>query len=726
MLRFENPRTLLLFGLATLLVLGWLAYAPGLAGGFLFDDYANLPALGATGPVDTWPTFWRYITSGSADPTGRPLALLSFLLDARDWPTDPRPFLRTNVLLHLLNGVLLALLLRKLGRGAVGTASTPGASEPSPLPLSRGERGSELPLFPGERGSGLPFSWNDQASYWWIDLAALLGAAFWLLHPLFVSTTLYIVQREAILPATFALLGLLSWLHGRSRMLAGSTWAGLAWIALGLGAGTLLAVLSKANGILLPALALVIDYVWLRRLDGSRLRGAPTPHISPVGAPLRHDHIPRNYTSTLLVFGWLPALVVLGYLLDSAWNGLVHGISATRPWTLGQRLLTEPRVLMDYLALLWLPRPFTPGLFNDQIAASTSLWSPATTLPAILAVIGLIAGAWLLRKRFPAIALATLFYFVGQSLESSSIALELYFEHRNYLPAMLMFWPLARGLLAPRSHETREFHVLRYAFCAVLVLGLGGMTLARANLWGNQHDQALLWATMNPASPRAQAYAAQAEMAHGEPLRAIARLKPRLAASPQEVQLALNLFAAECAVGHVEDDVMEASFQALRSTRDPGSLLTSWFERLIDQTHQSNCPQANFDTTLALLDAAAANPHLRTIDGRMQDIHYLRGRVALAQRQGNTALAEFDAALKKDVRPAAALKQAALLGSAGRPRLGLDHLNLFDALRHQARKPAFGMQRVHAWVLKRQNYWPNEEARLRRTLQEDVAAQATP
>src|SRR5688500_18346788 len=101
-------------GLALLLFSAWLAYRPGLAGGFLFDDFINLPALGAMGPVDDWPTFWRYLTSGTADPTGRPLALLSFLADARDWPADPAPFLRSNVLLHLLNGSLLFLLLRAL------------------------------------------------------------------------------------------------------------------------------------------------------------------------------------------------------------------------------------------------------------------------------------------------------------------------------------------------------------------------------------------------------------------------------------------------------------------------------------------------------------------------------------------------------------------------------------------------------------------------------------
>ncbi|WP_449422330.1 hypothetical protein [Rhodanobacter lindaniclasticus] len=595
----------MLFGLVLLAI---IAYASGLHGSFLFDDFSNLPALGATGPVDTWPTFWRYITSGTADPTGRPLTLLTFLIDAHNWPADPYPFKRTNLILHLLNGVLLALLLRRLGR--------------------------------------VVFKHADNRR---IDLAAVVGAGFWLLHPLFVSTTLYIVQREAMLPATFTLLGLLAWLHGREAMVRGHRLRGGIWVALGLGGCTLLGVLSKANGILLPALALVVEYVFLR-------------NVSSRGTQIASPGTERPYRRLMLLFAWLPAALVAGYLLQQGWSGMTRGISSARPWTLGQRLLTEPRVLLDYLDLLWLPRPFTPGLFNDHVVASTSLWSPATTLPALLAVLGLIVGAWLLRRRWPAAALAILFYFVGQSLESSTVALELYFEHRNYLPALLMFWPLALWLCSVsgrpqreatasgsrvevqpsflRTQESSDFMpaesraldsrfrgndeqksgndaqknrnddqrsrystssatsangaigVAKLALAAVVLLGLGLMTHARASLWGNSHDQALMWAHLNPESPRAQANAAQVELSEGQPIQAVNRLLGPLAAAPDQVQLALNLFGAECVLGHIDAATLAASRTALRTTRDPGALLTSWFERAMEQVAHPSCSSA--------------------------------------------------------------------------------------------------------------------------------------
>jgi protein O-mannosyl-transferase len=662
-----------LIALSSLLVLTWIAYAPGLNGGFLFDDFANLPALGASGPVDNWLAFWRYITSGTADPTGRPLTLLSFLLDAHNWPAAAHPFKCTNLILHLLNGMLLALLLRRLGQ---------------------------------------TFKHMDARR---IDFAAVLGAGMWLLHPLLVSTTLYIVQREAMLPATFTLAGLLLWLHGRNLLHRGYICSGSFWIAAGLGGCTLLGTLSKANGVLLPALALVVEYIFFHPHPPTLTRGSQ-----------------RTYRWVMRIFAWIPTALVAGYLLEQGWSGITRGISSVRPWTLSQRLLTEPRVLMDYLELLWLPRPFTPGLLNDQVQASTSLWAPATTLPALLSVLALIIGAWLLRRRWPALALAVLFYFVGQSLESSTVALELYFEHRNYLPAMLMFWPLALWLCGAHlttntSTATTEAvppdaaDKAKLALAAVLLLGLGLMTHARASLWGNTHDQALMWAMLNPASARAQANAAAIEMSAGSPALAVARLRPALAKAPDQVQLALNLFAAECQLGHIDETTLSASRTALRTARDPGALLVSWFVRVMGQMARPPCPQLTPQTITGLLDAAASNQFLTTNPGRRQDIHYLQGRLALMQGNADAALNAFNQALEQQVRVSVALEQAALLGASGHPEQGLAHLDYYEAVGQHTDIPSFGMPRVHAWVLERQQYWPKELARLRATLRDDAA-----
>lgn len=690
--------------LCGILLFTWLIYSPGLHGGFLFDDFANLPSLGATGPIDRWETFCRYITSGHADPTGRPVALLSFLLDARDWPTSPYPFKRTNLLLHLLNGALLTLLLRRLGHSITCSKH----QEPA------------------------------KAGYLFrTDLAAVLGASLWLAHPLFVSTTLYVVQREAMLPATFTLIGLLLWLRARHAVLEGRTTIGLAGLVIGLSGCTLLATLSKANGMLLPTLALTIEYVLLRANQAAPSMAAATQE--PPGWGVTGSATNALYRKAMFMLAWVPTAVIASYLVWQGWDGFAHDISSVRPWTLGQRLLTEPRVLMDYLQLLWLPRPFTPGLFNDQIQASVSFWSPATTLPAICGALGLIIASWLMRRRWPTLALAVLFYFVAQSLESSTVPLELYFEHRNYLPAMLMFWPLALWLCnvhlvspqaaAPISdwHPSKagSSDVVKVVLVMVILLGLGMMTRAGAELWGNVQDQALLWARLNPGSPRAQAYAAEVDMATDHPGHAIARLRPLLDRYPDQVQLALNLFGAECQLGNVSASTLNAALVSLRTARDPGSLLTNWFSRMIEQTSAPPCPELTYETIARLLDAALSNPHFTSNAGREQDIYYLKGQLALKQGEAKTALDDFNHALDLQVRISAALEQAASLGSAGYPRQGLAHLDHYAEVSKQESQPDFGMPRLHAWILLRQHYWSNEMAHLRATLQRDAARQTT-
>jgi len=643
----------------SLLMATLVAYWPGLHGGFLFDDFGNLPTLGANGPINNWPTFWRYITSGTADPTGRPLTLLSFLIDARNWPAEAYPFKRTNLILHLFNGALLYGLLSKLGRMLT----------------------IEIPRY---------------------RIAALVATALWLLHPLLVSTTLYIVQREAMLPATCVLVGLLTWLHGRSQLAGGKMVAGLSWSVLGLGGFTLLGILAKANGALLPLYALLIETLIV----------APR-QLLPAGK------VRRAYLASLFVLGVIPALVICGYVVWIGAHGILTGGPAIRPWTYAQRLLTEPRVLMDYLELLWLPRPFSTGLFNDQYTASTSLLHPATTLPAIFAVLALIALAWRLRLRHPALALTVLFYFTGQLLESTSIPLELYFEHRNYVPALLMFWPLGLWLA-----DIRTLPILKRGLMIVLPIGLAVMTHVRSEVWGNVQTQAMIWAGINPDSPRAQANAAQIEMQTGHPRDAVLRLQTLLNTQPDQAQLIFNLINGRCLTGGVRPGDMDAARIAMQGTQNVGSLFAEWFGRTLPVAMSGSCPGLGPADLLSLISAGLQNPKLAAA-GRQQDFIYLRGRIALAQHRPEIALADFQNALDLQVRPDMALEAAATLGAAGYPAHGLRMLDHYHQIEGKAMPPDIGMPMLHEWVLARQRYWPNEFAHLRGQLNLDAKANQT-
>jgi hypothetical protein len=662
----QNEKLLPLLALLAILALTAFVYRAGLHGPFLFDDFANLPSLGETGPVDSFDAFTRYATASFADPTGRPISVVSFLLDARNWPADPYPFKRTNLVLHLLNGALLAWFLTLLSRA---------------LDIDR-----------------------RRAAF-----AGVLGAALWLLHPFFVSTTLYIVQREAMLPATFMLEGLIAYLYARDRIAAGSFRA--VWLAgVVLAVATLLATLSKGNGALLPLFAWLVE----------------TTVIAP-RRPISDARARRAFVAMRWICLVLPTLAVLAFLAKTGYVGFVHGTPPERSWTTGERLLSEARIVMDYIGLLWMPRPYTGGLFNDGYAVSTGILSPPTTLASIAAIAGLIAGAVALRKRHAALAFAVLFFFAGHLLESTTVALELYFEHRNYIPAMPMFWPLALWLCGARAPEPAAPRVLeispglRAAIAGVLVLGLAGMTYLNASLWGKPFDQALVWARVNPDSPRAQAYAAQLELERGMP-NGLARLDEAFAAHPDEIQLALNYLGARCRFGGVRPEDIVRAETALRESNNIGRLGYEWFKRGLSIAEIGTCPGLDLGALDGLVDAAQHNERAQKIRGRRQDLLSIRGQIALERHDGAAALRYFDGALDADPRPGAALAQAAMLASAGYPRLAKDHLDHLGRVWQPSQHKAFDMRGVHGWILQKQGYWDRELAHLRKTLDEDIAA----
>jgi protein O-mannosyl-transferase len=631
-----------------LLVVAWLAYLPGLSGSFLFDDFVNLPSLGETGAINNSGAFWRFVTSGTADPTGRPLALLTFLLDARDWPADAAPFLRTNVMLHLLNGTLLFIVLRELGK-AISSDSTRE------------------------------------------DFAALLGAALWLLHPLFVSTTLYVVQREAMLPATFALLGLWAYVRGRLNFERTAGKSGMSLMMAAVVGGTGLAFLSKANGVLFPVLLLVIEWCLLGRL---------LPFTN-----FRIEWFRR-------LFLGVPTLAVLAFLSSYAvrWNQPARG------WSIGQRALTEARVLFDYLYLLAVPRSVSTGLYNENYLVSEGILSPPSTLICVLGILLLAGLALAIRKRAAAFSAAIAFFLAGHALESSVIPLEIYFEHRNYLPALLLFWPLARVVSALNVGWSR-----RIALATLIVLLFSATTYQRSEIWGQPEKLAALWSMRNPHSSRAQVTTATQEVRAGRPDLAARRLDRLWRDRPDDLQIALNYVNARCAIGSLQSSDAQRLQASLAQAEIASLLVRQWLETAIGVAAAGQCTGLDLATVRIWVETAASNPSIATPLASEKSIPPLFAMLALAERRPNVALKQFNRALAANITPETAAGQAALLGAEGYPRHAIAHLNYYDQIKHRASPPPRGMPTVHAWVLARQGYWPRELAILRARLVEDLA-----
>ncbi|MGQ9917683.1 MAG: hypothetical protein ACUVS7_09730, partial [Bryobacteraceae bacterium] len=146
--------------IALLLAAAFLAYLPALNGPFLFDDL-SLEALLESPPS------WKFLAARIA----RSVTNLSLLAEARLADLNPKSFHLTNILLHLINGLLVWKILEML--------------------LAR-----RSPLQPAER------------------LAALAGAGLFLLHPLQTEAVAYISSRSEVLCAFFAYSAFLLFLRG--------------------------------------------------------------------------------------------------------------------------------------------------------------------------------------------------------------------------------------------------------------------------------------------------------------------------------------------------------------------------------------------------------------------------------------------------------------------------------------------------------------------------------
>ncbi|MEJ2376402.1 MAG: hypothetical protein P8Y71_13630 [Pseudolabrys sp.] len=642
-----------------MLILGWLAYRPGLTGSFLFDDWANLPPLGAHGPVDSWRAVVTYVLSGVASATGRPVAMLSFLIDANNWPAAPEPFKYTNILIHLLNGALLTWLILRLSR-------TLGVS-------------------------------HARAAW-----AAVLGAGLWLLHPLMVSTTLFVVQRMAMLAATFVLGGLLCYLQGRRLIAAGRWTGGYLWMTTGIGLFGILAALSKENGALLPLFALVVEWIVLQHPSSSMRNTAPT----------------LGWRVWKTVFLYAPLALLTTYLLAHVPN-MLEGYSKVRDFTVGERLLTEGRVVVHYLALLLVPHAYTAGLYDDDIAVSTSLWHPWTTLPAVILILGLLLLGWKVRKRYPILALAIFFYFGGQLLESTFIPLELYFEHRNYLPATMLFYPLAFWLVTAK----RPSPWVRTLISIGILAMLGTFTWARATLWGNPFEQAAVWARENPRSPRAQTNLALHWMRRGNYVIAARLLQRASQAHPGNVMIELNLMSAHCRMGRVAPRELERARRALAHSKIGNRVAYNAISRFIHHYKTTQCTGLDLNALDGLVLAALDNPHVRSSRGWLQDMLALRGELRVAQGEPAQAVFLFKESLHTRPRPDAALFEASLLGSAGYPSDGVALLDYFETL-PQWSPSGFNVRRLRYLWLKHEGYYSDEIARIRRLLVKDVAEQS--
>lgn len=574
--------------------------------------FDDIPNLEGLASVRDLDSALNFVFGGHSSNIGRPLALASFLINASSWPADPAGFLRLNTCIHLANGVLVALF---------------------------GYR-----LFEATRG----FAGSLPQAHW--PAAAVLGACLWLLNPLLLSSSMMIVQRMTLLSATCVLATLIVYLSARKRWFAAAgSWRAAIGLAAILGVGGGLGILFKETAINLVIYVGLIEYLLLKRT---------------------HDGWP------IKAFRWccvIAPMVAFATFVVANWSGFMATFRM-RDFTVIERALSAPRILADYLWHAFVPMPSYLGPYHDDFIASHGWLEPASTLVAAVFWLALATLALVRRKPLPIFALAVFWFIGGHFLEAGPFGLELYFEHRNYLP---LFGPMCLvgtlpWLAAPQIRRLAGIGVVLFGL--LLTFGLA----QSASLWGRPFSAAEVWATSHPQSLRAAQYQAQSLFVRGMEREAAAVVAAASGRLPNSVGLVLARIQLHCDLPGAEA-VVPGLVERAVTLAPTASFEFSALETIAKLTSldmEGRCPSLGTQGILNISEALLANPRYHSRRDAVGLLHYQRGRLYLAKRDLDATVREFDAAFAADPDVDTIGLLVALLWDAGLPNEARARLDL--------------------------------------------------
>ncbi len=568
-------------GLYLVLLLTVFLYWPGLDGSLLLDDYENLRLLEEFDKGRM--TWWQAAFTTSSGPLGRPVAMFTFVGNVATSGLDVWVMKYTNLMIHLLSGVLVFYLATHLF--AVLRPNHPARSHAA--------------------------------------LALVVGAC-WLLAPLSVSTTLYVIQRMTQLSALFAFCGLLAYVIGR-RQLDTKPAAGWAFIVSAVAVWLPASVLSKESGALLPLLLLSIE-VFVFRFRTSNL------------------HRKALYFFFFACVG-IPALVSFAAFLLSP--GIVFAGYEGRPFSFAERVMTEPRILSFYLKNLILPEGGGMGLFHDDYPLSTGLLSPPTALLAIVFWAAVLVLAFAASKRawWP-VLFGLVFFLAGHMIESTVLPLELVFEHRNYLPAFGVFFSVVYGcsLLFERLPSGKPLVALLSALPALY----GFATYQRADTWSSWDKIVFSAEKSHPNSPRVHVELASIYSSAGNVDAAINELKLVESLRPDtKSAVSLHRLIIYCKTGKPIPSSAYEQMPERMPSNDAGIYTINALRELDRMVHAGECNEMDLKRFVNALDQWAVATS-RAAGTRLWNLHYELAHLHWALRNRERAIEYLDTAYRLD------------------------------------------------------------------------------
>jgi tetratricopeptide (TPR) repeat protein len=445
-------------------------------------------------------------------------------------------------------------------------------------------------------------------------------ALLWALHPVQVNAVAYIIQRMTLLSGTFVLAGLLCYLTGRLALAEGKARKGYIWMSLAILVCMPLAFLSKQTGVLLPLYILVTEMALLQQLPGAQQARRWSYFF--VGIPVAAVLLSLVLDARDKVFQWYDAL----------------------PFGPVERLLTESRILWDYLSAIVVPRAHLSSLYHDNYPISHSLLDPPSTLLAVAALVAVSVGAVLLRRRIPLLFFAVFWFLAGHLLESSIIGLELYYEHRNYLPSFgILFAVLVGGYRLLKSRP--GVYVTLATTYLILVIFVGYMNALK---WRSEPDLIAAWYQDNPESIRTMKAMTGLLHAVGEDEKVREILVKGQKRWPKSAELPLMLLLLDCLEQRATAASVGDALNAIPIDYWHSNTLSELVKMLHDPIAKGQCSPVTLDDLEAIIRKLLRNPRAHAPDKSAKwgavsrNLYYNLAEIGRDQRNLDKAITALD------------------------------------------------------------------------------------
>ena len=641
------------------------AFYPALQNSFVnWDDYKNIvenPHYRGLG----WTNFrWMFTTFHMGH--YQPLSWVTLGLDYVFWGMNPFGYHLTNLILHGANALVFYYVCLRL-LSLLNT--TPSTHKTHALPI-----------------------------------AAVLAALFFAIHPLRVESVAWVTERRDVLSGFFFLLTILFYLKA---VTVGEAESGRRqWMALSL-ISYVLSLLSKASGITLPLVLVVLDVYPLRRLGQD-----PKRWLALESRKIWREKIP------FLVLALGAGIVALM---------AQHQAKAIRPleqYDTASRIMQSLYGVGFYLRKTVLPFSLSP-LY--EVSQTPDPWRWSFLLSGIV-VVGITVALFFQRRRWPAIFASWMVYVI-LLLPTSGIAQsgpQLVADRYSYLSCMV--WALGGSgaffrlwQLSWNRDVSRRLFDSVVVFIALFLMGLGVLTWKQTQVW---HDSEELWRhalSIDRESSFAHNNLGNALAAQGRFEEAIDQFQRALRIDSNDPDATYNLGNALAQQGNFEAAGKQLQ-QALQI--NPGNAMAAYdlgnvrarqgrFEEAIDQFQTAlkidpGLARAHYNagsllTQQGKLDEAIA--HFRQVmllapeDARppyhLGQIFSRQGRLDEAIRNYRLALRIDPSNLKARYYLAVALTEQGDFDSAGKefaetlrldPNLGEAHAGLARALSAQGKK----------------------------------------